>query len=115
MKKQQKAEIWAVTFRKGVKPSFNDCKWLDVVSCLCPPGTAPPAATAVIVVCIAALVVIVVIGVYRIHATHQEETRDEEDEAKEAEEDWDSSALSITVNPMEVCLLLGRFLKNSSL
>lgn len=53
-------------------------------------------------VCIAALVVIVVIGVYRIHATHQEETRDEEDEAKEPEDDWDSSALSITVNPMEV-------------
>lgn len=44
-----------------------------------------------------------VIGVYRIHATHQEETRDEEDETKEPEEDWDSSALSITVNPMEVC------------
>ncbi|CAG01982.1 unnamed protein product, partial [Tetraodon nigroviridis] len=64
-------------------------------------GAAPPAATVVIVVCIAALVVIVVIGVYRIHATHQEETRDEEDEAKEPEEDWDSSALSITVNPME--------------
>uniref|UniRef100_H2RKH9 Calsyntenin-2 n=1 Tax=Takifugu rubripes TaxID=31033 RepID=H2RKH9_TAKRU len=62
---------------------------------------APPAATVVIVVCIAALVVIVVIGVYRIHATHQEETRDDDDEAKEPEEDWDNSALSITVNPME--------------
>lgn len=85
------------------------------ISFLCPPETAPPAATVVIVVCIAALVVIVVIGVYRIHATHQEETRDEEDEAKEPEEDWDSSALSITVNPMEVCAFLWRFLQNSSL
>ncbi|XP_031136906.1 calsyntenin-2 [Sander lucioperca] len=65
-------------------------------------GAAPPAATAVIVVCIAALVVIVVIGVYRIHATHQEGSReDDDDEAKDTEEDWDNSALNITVNPME--------------
>lgn len=62
-------------------------------------------------VCIAALVVIVVIGVYRIHATHQEETRDDEDEAKEPEEDWENSALSITVNPMEVCVLFWRYRK----
>lgn len=102
----RKPKIWAVTFRKGVKISLYDYKLWDVISFLCPPGAAPPAATVVIVVCIAALVVIVVIGVYRIHATHQEETRDEEDEAKEPEEDWDSSALSITVNPMEVCVLL---------
>uniref|UniRef100_A0A669CAT2 Calsyntenin-2 n=1 Tax=Oreochromis niloticus TaxID=8128 RepID=A0A669CAT2_ORENI len=58
-------------------------------------------ATVVIVVCIAALVVIVVIGVYRIHATHQEGSREDEDEVKDAEEEWDNSALTITVNPME--------------
>uniref|UniRef100_A0A3Q4I5D3 Calsyntenin-2 n=1 Tax=Neolamprologus brichardi TaxID=32507 RepID=A0A3Q4I5D3_NEOBR len=63
--------------------------------------SAPPAATVVIVVCIAALVVIVVIGVYRIHTTHQEGSREEEDEVKDAEEEWDNSALTITVNPME--------------
>uniref|UniRef100_A0A669BIT3 Calsyntenin-2 n=1 Tax=Oreochromis niloticus TaxID=8128 RepID=A0A669BIT3_ORENI len=60
--------------------------------------------TVVIVVCIAALVVIVVIGVYRIHATHQEGSREDEDEVKDAEEEWDNSALTITVNPMEVTL-----------
>lgn len=53
-------------------------------------------------VCIAALVVIVVIGVYRIHATHQEESREDEDGGKEQVEDWEKSALTITVNPMEV-------------
>uniref|UniRef100_A0A4W6F637 Calsyntenin-2 n=1 Tax=Lates calcarifer TaxID=8187 RepID=A0A4W6F637_LATCA len=63
---------------------------------------SPPAATVVIVVCIAALVVIVVIGVYRIHATHQEGSREDEDEVKDPEADWDNSALTITVNPMEV-------------
>uniref|UniRef100_A0A8C7ZHS5 Calsyntenin-2 n=1 Tax=Oryzias sinensis TaxID=183150 RepID=A0A8C7ZHS5_9TELE len=63
--------------------------------------SAPPAATAVIVVCIAALVVIVVIGIYRIHATHQEASRDDESESKDPEADWESSALNITVNPME--------------
>uniref|UniRef100_A0AAQ4R2R3 Calsyntenin-2 n=1 Tax=Gasterosteus aculeatus aculeatus TaxID=481459 RepID=A0AAQ4R2R3_GASAC len=68
-------------------------------------SAAPPAATVVIVVCIAALVVIVVIGVYRIHATHQEGSREDEEEVKDTEEDWDNSALNITVNPMEVGLL----------
>uniref|UniRef100_A0A1A8E8V7 Calsyntenin-2 n=1 Tax=Nothobranchius kadleci TaxID=1051664 RepID=A0A1A8E8V7_NOTKA len=62
---------------------------------------APPAATVVIVICIAALVVIVVIGIYRIHATHQEASRDDEDEVKDLETDWGSSALNITINPME--------------
>lgn len=68
----------------------------------CYSGGAPPAATVVIVVCIAALVAIVVIGIYRIHATHQEGSRDDDDEVKDPEMDWESSALNITVNPMEV-------------
>uniref|UniRef100_A0A8C7X8Y4 Calsyntenin 2 n=1 Tax=Oryzias sinensis TaxID=183150 RepID=A0A8C7X8Y4_9TELE len=61
----------------------------------------PSAATVIIVVCIAALVVVVVLGIYHIHVTHQQEVR-LEDTAKEEDESWDDSALTITVNPMEV-------------
>lgn len=88
-----------------VRPQLLEIKFysrLKEGSSSSPPGAAPPAATVVIVVCIAALVVIVVIGVYRIHATHQEGSREDEDEVKDPEADWDNSALTITVNPMEV-------------
>uniref|UniRef100_A0A673A6C4 Calsyntenin-2 n=1 Tax=Sphaeramia orbicularis TaxID=375764 RepID=A0A673A6C4_9TELE len=61
----------------------------------------PSAATVVIVMCIAALVVVVVLGIYRIHLTHQQEVKLNET-AKEGDESWDNSALTITVNPMEV-------------
>lgn len=58
-------------------------------------------ATVVIVLCIAALVVVVVLGIYRIHVTHQQEVKLNET-TKETDAAWDNSALSITVNPMEV-------------
>uniref|UniRef100_A0A665VYV5 Calsyntenin-2 n=1 Tax=Echeneis naucrates TaxID=173247 RepID=A0A665VYV5_ECHNA len=61
----------------------------------------PSAATVVIVMCIAALVVVVVLGIYRIHLTHQQEVKMAET-AKEADATWKDSALTITVNPMEV-------------
>lgn len=61
----------------------------------------PSAATVVIVMCIAALVAVVVLGIYRIHLTHQQEVRLAET-GKEADGTWDNSALTITVNPMEV-------------
>lgn len=51
--------------------------------------------------CIAVLVVVVVLGIYRIHLTHQQEVKLAE-AAKEADVTWDESALTITVNPMEV-------------
>lgn len=54
-----------------------------------------------IVMCIAALVGMVVLGIYHIHMTHQQEVKQGET-AKEADTNWDDSALTITVNPMEV-------------
>lgn len=64
------------------------------------PGV-PSAATVVIVMCIAALVAVVVLGIYRIHLTHQQEVKLAET-AKDTDVAWDDSALTITVNPMEV-------------
>lgn len=64
------------------------------------------AVTIIVVVCVGFLLFMIVLGVIRIRAAHH---RSNAEEAQDSEMTWDDSALTITVNPMEVSSLFDGF------
>lgn len=55
----------------------------------------------IIVVCVAFLLFMIVLGVMRIRSAHQRGQGDDVQMEERQEMEWDNSALTITVNPMD--------------